>query len=382
MPRQVANLEITEALTPRVLILFTLGAGLLLGLITGSGVGEMWPRAMLAWEGVRWSVLDPLLQRDVGVYVAQLPLWRSLHGFAFMLALLGLITVILLYVVVGALRWRRGHPAITDHARRHIGWLLAALALALAWGYALEPYEIVAGLKGDSGGADLRFLIARILTGTALAAALVATIWAWQPRHALLVSAWLVLFTASIAGHYIVPALRANAGEQEFSEERHDLEALAFALGGIADTLWRPPVDPPAPPAYPLLWHPSAIAALAGADSASVLAINRGALPAGEGQLPIWLMVRESPAGGATVLAIADDKTTVRGAPLVYQPGDSVPYPSLRPYLEVPRGSVRPSAQTYRIHGGTRGVRIGGPVRRLVLGWALQAGELFTGVPG
>lgn len=381
VPRQVANLEITETLTPRVLIMFALGAGLLLGVIAGSGMGEMWSSAMLAWEGVRWSVSDPLLQRDIGVYVSQLPLWRGLHSFAFLLVLLGFGTVLFLYVLVGALRWHGGRPAITDHARRHIGWLLAALALTLAWGYALEPYEIVAGLKGGTDGAVLRFLIARVLTGTALAAALVATIWAWQPRHGLMVSAWLLLVTGSIAGHHIIPALRANAGEEEFAEERHELEALAFALSGIADTLWRQPRHPPAPPPHPLLWHRSAIASLAGADSAGVLAVNRASLPIRHDLFPIWMLLRESTEGGATVLAIADDRTTSRGAALAYRPGDSIPYPGLPVFLEIPTGSIRPNARAYRIHEGTSGVRVGGPARRLVLAWALQAGELFTGIP-
>ena len=58
-------------------------------------------------------------------------------------------------MLVGAIRWIDGRPAINDHARAHLGWLLARLALALMWGYLLEPFELVAGLDGMPGPGGL-----------------------------------------------------------------------------------------------------------------------------------------------------------------------------------------------------------------------------------
>src|SRR4051812_17310342 len=143
--RNVANLEFREALTPRALLTVVVITGAVLGLLVGLGTSGWWREVMLAWQGVTYGVTDPLLGRDLGMYVAQLPLWRAAHGFFLLLVLLGLFGVIGLYMLVGALRWMDRRPAINDHARSHIGWLLAALALALAWGYLLEPYERVAG---------------------------------------------------------------------------------------------------------------------------------------------------------------------------------------------------------------------------------------------
>ncbi len=378
VPRTVANLEIREALTPRALVMGTLGAGILLGVMTGAGGAGWWDDALLAWHGVSWGVTEPLLGNDIGRYVAQLPLWRELHSFAFLLILLGLSTVLLLYALIGALRWQRGHPAISDHARRHLGWLLAAFALTLAWGYALESPEIVAGLKGGvGGGADLRFLIARILTGTALAAAMIAAVWAWQPRHTLLVAGWIVLMFASLTGHYILPALRTDVVQPALTqEERRTYESLAYSLAGVVDTTFRGDGGV-APPRHPALWHPSAVASLAGADSGSVLALNPGELRVGGRRLPVWFLLRDHPSGNPTLVAIADDRTSVRGLPLTYQPGDSVPYPGLRGFLSLSPSVIRPLAPAYRIGSDDRGVRIGGPVRRLVLAWARQAGELL-----
>ena len=52
------------------------------------------------------------------------------HQPTFLLVVLALGVVFALYVLVGAVRWMEGRPAINDHARAHIGWLLTALALA------------------------------------------------------------------------------------------------------------------------------------------------------------------------------------------------------------------------------------------------------------
>ncbi|HEU5040753.1 MAG TPA: UPF0182 family protein, partial [Gemmatimonadales bacterium] len=205
--RSVANLEFREALTPGALLGVVMGVGALLGLLVGTGVSGWWEAVALAWHGVTYGVTDPLLQLDAGVYVAQLPLWRAVHGFALLLVLLALGLVFALYMVVGAVRWIDGRPAINSHARTHLGWLLAALALALLWGYLLEPYELVAGLAGpvDESAWRATNLVAPVLAGVALATAGLSAAWALRPRHALAAAGWIVLASASLVGHWMVP---------------------------------------------------------------------------------------------------------------------------------------------------------------------------------
>src|SRR5262249_59388787 len=110
----------------------------------GKGGGGRAAGVASAWRGGGYGVTEPLLQRDVGLYVAQVPLWRDAQRFAFLLVVLGLGVALGLYVIVGAIRWMDGRPAINSHARTHLGWLLVALALTLMWGYLLEPFEPVA----------------------------------------------------------------------------------------------------------------------------------------------------------------------------------------------------------------------------------------------
>jgi len=83
--RNVANLEIREALTPSALLAVATISGVALGLLVGVGTSRLAPPVALAWQGVSYGELDPLLQRDFGLYVAQLPVWRAEHGLFFVL---------------------------------------------------------------------------------------------------------------------------------------------------------------------------------------------------------------------------------------------------------------------------------------------------------
>src|SRR5215208_2858191 len=78
--RNVANLEFREALTPGTLLAVAIATGTLLGLLIGVGASGWWREATLAWHGVTYGVSDPLMGRDLGVYVAQLPIWRAAHA--------------------------------------------------------------------------------------------------------------------------------------------------------------------------------------------------------------------------------------------------------------------------------------------------------------
>ena len=189
--RNVANLEFREALTPGALLAVVVATGAVLGAVVGKGAGSRAPEVALAWQGVSYGVIEPLLQRDVGLYVAQVPLWRDAQRFAFLLVVLGLALVFGLYVIVGAIRWLDGRPAINSHARTHLGWLLAALALTLMWGYLLEPFELVAAVEGVPDRAVWRAttFVAPLLAGVAIATALLSAVWALRARHSLAAAA-------------------------------------------------------------------------------------------------------------------------------------------------------------------------------------------------
>jgi hypothetical protein len=378
--RNVANLEFREALTPGALLAVVVGTGALIGLLVGTGVSGSWESVALGWHGVRYGVADPLLQLDAGTYVAQLPLWRAAHGLALLLVLLALGLVFALYLVVGAVRWIDGRPAINGHARSHLGWLLAGLALSLLWGYLLEPYELIAGLAGPVEDSAWRAtsLVAPILAGVALATAGLTAAWALRPRHALAAAGWIVLSSASLVGHWMVPPAMAGEGrpavEPRVSER---LERLAYRLESLDETGNRGGRDP-GPPKVPSLWNAPTITQLLAADSVRVLAVDPAVITHLGRRRPAWLAARVLPGGRLGLAAIADDRTSPAGEPLFYQTGDSAAHPVPAPLVELTDAAFRPEAPDYRVNGPDGpGVPADGLFRRLTLAWALQAGGLL-----
>jgi uncharacterized protein len=241
--RNVANLEIREALTARALLTIVVVTGVLLGLLVGVGASRWWRDVTLAWHGVGYGLNDPLLNHDLGLYVAQLPIWRAAHGFAVLLILLALSGVAALYMLVGAIRWIERRPAINQHARAHLGWLLATLGLALAWGYLLEPYELVAGPAEQLTEATWRasVMVSPLLAGVALATGALSAVWASRPRHALVASAWIVLAAGSIVGHWLLPSMLDRSGELAVGPGSvEQLSRVAYGLERLRDR----PLDP------------------------------------------------------------------------------------------------------------------------------------------
>jgi hypothetical protein len=378
--RNVANLEFREALTPKALLTIVVITGVLLGLLVGVGASRWWRDVALAWQGVTYGITDPLLGRDLGIYVAQLPIWRAAHGFLVLLILLALSGVTALYMLVGAIRWIEHRPAINHHARAHIGWLLAALALVLAWGYWLEPYELAtrpAELLDQSTWRS-SMLVSPILAGIALAVGVMSAMWALRPRHALVVSAWIVLAASSIVGHWLLPSVLTGSAEPAV-ESRHQeqLSRVAYGLEGLRDTRLEP-IGPVAPPAVPSLWNSSALAQTFPGDSSHLLSVNPALLTPFGKRRPVWLVLRSGPPGRILASAVADHRVSPAGEPLFFRLGDSLPRPAATALLDLRADVLGPDARDYRLlQGDAPGVPVGSWPRRLALAWALQAGELL-----
>ncbi|MEO7136977.1 MAG: UPF0182 family protein [Gemmatimonadales bacterium] len=382
--RNVANLEFREALTPGTLLTVAVASGALFGLLVGVGASGWWREVSLAWQGVTYRIGDPLLGRDLGFYIAQLPVWHAVHGFLFLLILLALSGVVALYMLVGAIRWIERRPAINDHARAHIGWLLAALALTLAWGYLIEPYEVMAESVDllDEPSWRTGQIVSPVLAGVALAAGAVSALWATRPRHTLALAGWIMLGSASLVGHWLLPSLLGgSAAPMVEPRTMEQLERIAYGLEGLRDTRLEP-ISQPTPPAVPSLWNPEIVARLLPADSTRLLAIDPALLTRQGKRRPVWLVVRSNPGGRVVLWAIADNRVSRSGEPLFHRLSDTLSHLSPAALLELPADLLLPDAPDYRLRqGGGPGVPVGSWPRRLVLAWALQAGELLGAVP-
>ncbi len=382
--RNVANLEFREALTPGTLLTVAIASGALLGLLVGVGASGWWREATLAWQGVAYRISDPLLGHDLGVYVAQLPIWRAAHGFLLLLVLLALTGVAALYMLVGAIRWIERRPAINDHARAHLGWLLAALALALAWGFLLEPYDVIAESVDllDEPSWRAGQWISPILAGMAIATGALSVLWAVRARHALVLGGWLVLAIATIVGHWLLPsALGGSSARTVEPAAMEQLERMAYGLESFRDTRFEA-AGQPAPPAVPSLWNPAVVAWAQPADSSHLVTVDPAVLTRQGKRRPVWLVVRSQPGHRVLVTAVADNRTGRAGEPIYYRLSDTLAYPTSTPLLDLPADLVQPEAPEFRMRqDDAPGVVVDSWMRRLVLAWALQAGELLGQVP-
>ncbi|MGH7676748.1 MAG: UPF0182 family protein, partial [Gemmatimonadales bacterium] len=254
MPRHLGNLEIVEAVPQRVLLAVTLASGLIYGIVLSWGTGDWGLRAALAAAAPHFGAADPVLRRDAGYYVAQLPWALTLQGASLLAAVTAAVLVGLLYAGIGSLRVEGGGLRASPYARRHLGVLITCVALALAWGALLDPAEVVAGLHGtvDRGALAVRIPGAAVVATAAFGTAALSLGWAWRERQHLLGIGWGVLVLTGAIVYLIAPALVRGARATpppydaitSLARERRDLERLAFGLERLTDA---------SPPPFPTI---------------------------------------------------------------------------------------------------------------------------------
>ena len=378
--RRVGNLEIREAVNLRALAWLSAGSGLLLGLLTGRGLGDAAPTLVLGWNGFQYGEVDPLLGQDIGFYLTTLPIWRLVHGYLILLTITALLGTTTLYAIIGAVRWVEHRPAINDHARRHLGILAVLLAAGLAWGYLLEPYELVGGVSGTLhyGLFEFRHLVSQILAGMAIIAAVLTLWWGLRGRHAVLLWIWGLLAATSLLGHHVIPALLGGRRDSvpEAASRRH-LDQLAYDMTGIRDTALPRRESPPEPPRPIALWPPTLAAEATLADSGRVVSADRSVVQVNRRPRPAWLVVRDQGERGASITAVLDDQATIGGQAILYRDPDSLRTPHGLPTLHLPIYGIWPRGPVGVVDSAMGGVAVGSGVRRLALAWALQSAELL-----
>jgi hypothetical protein len=423
VPRRVGNIEIVETIPRRFLLAGAVGIGLILAFALSRDAGDWWPDRALARADLEVGATDPVLGRDLGYYLYHLPWLRAVHGYFLLVAGIVLLLLVLLYGAVGAIRWSERRLAFTDLARWHLGAVLAAFALVLAWGYRLEPAELVAGVHEvpyDAVLTNVRIPTARALGGLSLLVAAASLIWIWLPRGLIPAIAWGVLGVTSFAGHYVAPAFVAAArgpsrvAAPHLAVARDDLTRAAFGLEadtvrldlavpdrGFTDRHRRELLAAP-------LWDHFAVTHLLNRQDQATAARDA---PAGDGfieaslavypgaggdAVPVYLAVRQpdtaSAGSEAAVRPYATGAVAVHAAsvgaggrpryvPSLARPDSLVDRPAdLR--LQSPEVWFAPTATSPALappDRGPIGIPAGGVWRRLALVWTLQSRRLLSG---
>jgi hypothetical protein len=357
LPRRLGDLEIVETVPQRVLFALTLGTGLVGGLVLSWGTGDWWRDALLASAPPHFGVTDEILSHDLGYYIGVLPWQSTVQAHAVAWTGGAALVVALLYAGIGSLRFRQGRLHASDHARAHLGVVLACLALALAWGAALDPAEVVAGFHGvaDQAALDVRLPAAAFVTAVAVATAIASLVWGWRDHPNLVLAAWTALLLTMAGTYVLVPGVvrASRTGDETLLQRRRAaLERIAFGLA---------PGEPGPPPALASveaavralpLWDPGRVAMVVGAPATAVTFSS---------SRPGWLAAPRIAFETDTGLAVA--RAPVRGSDTVawFGPGLSdfaVASPDTWPALKA------------------TGIPLRGSLRRAALAWALQGPAL------
>lgn len=222
---RVGALVFRQVVSAKRMALWGIAAGVVLGIVAGAGSHRLAGPLLLMRTGIEIGVDDPVAGEDIGSLLTRVPFWEQLLGFATMLVFTGIVLVLLLYLLIGGIR--RSH--IHADARRHLGGLLAVLALVIAGWYLIEPYRLSLSLVGTPGIAETAAPVvgARAMTGVALAAAFISVSWAVKGRHTALLGGWMVLGLAALFERLVVPVI---VPERPVAAD-HVNDSIAFGVG-------------------------------------------------------------------------------------------------------------------------------------------------------
>ncbi len=107
---------------------------------------------------------DPILQRDIGFYIFQLPFYEAIQKLLLSLVVIALLAVVLVYLLKGMVQTtQRGHIQIDPKAKQHLSALLSLLMLLLAWQFWLDRYALLYQTHGVVFGIGFTDRYARLL---------------------------------------------------------------------------------------------------------------------------------------------------------------------------------------------------------------------------
>ena len=158
---------------------------------------------------------------------------------------------------------------------------------------------------------------------------------------------------------------------------RRALDAAAFHLESLHDSLALPWPEAGVPPTSPSLWQTEPLVRIGDADSLLTAAADPAWIMTPAGRRPAWLLLVTTRDSAASLRAVADDRTSATGGPLFYHADDSIPAPAPAALLQLSGHALYPGTARVVIADDVRGVPVTGLLRRIALAWALQERDLL-----
>jgi uncharacterized membrane protein (UPF0182 family) len=175
----IVGLAVGLLVYPRVLLW---GWALLTSLGFGLVLSEYWAKLLLAASPTPFNRADPLFGQDIGFYVFRLPALELLSYWAMGLTLLGLLSVVLVYLLAGDSLSEGKFLGWSLPQLRHLCGLGGVLMLAIALAHWLNRYGLLYSTSGVAYGAGYTNVTVRLPIHSilAVAALVLGVILLWQ----------------------------------------------------------------------------------------------------------------------------------------------------------------------------------------------------------
>lgn len=119
------------------------GVPLLVGFIAGlSALGD-WQTVQMFLHGASFGVADPQFHKDVSFYAFDLPFYRKLLGWAFVVVVISFIGALITHYLFGGLRLAGRGGQLSGPARVQLAVLAGIFVLLKAVGYYLDRYSLL-----------------------------------------------------------------------------------------------------------------------------------------------------------------------------------------------------------------------------------------------
>ena len=183
------------------------GVAALAALFLGLFASNEWLTWLQFQHATPFGQTDPLFGRDVGFYVFTLPFLDLARYLALAVVVLSLLGSTAAYVISGTLALDPAKGlAVGDHARRHLGCIIAALFVLLACGAYLDVPRILTTPAGIIDGASyvdiaLRIPVLRVLLFVALIGAALSLVTAMTSRNTPLFAAIGLYAVVTVGGN-------------------------------------------------------------------------------------------------------------------------------------------------------------------------------------
>lgn len=183
------------------------GVAALAALFLGLFASNEWLTWLQFQHATPFGQTDPLFGRDVGFYVFTLPFLDLARYLALAVVVLSLLGSTAAYVISGTLALDPGKGlAVGDHARRHLGCIIAALFVLLACSAYLDVPRILTTPAGIIDGASyvdiaLRIPVLRVLLFVALIGAALSLVTAMTSRNTPLFAAIGLYAVVTVGGN-------------------------------------------------------------------------------------------------------------------------------------------------------------------------------------